>query len=209
MTDRDPYRRVARIYDRVIEPMNAGLRDVALRVDPPKAGWKVLDIGCGTGTGLARYGQAGCELFGVDVSAAMLDRARKRLGTQADLRLATGEDLPFTDDTFDLVTISLVIHEVPETSRRAVLDEMTRVLRSGGHALIVDYRFGSLRGLRGRLVKALSVAIERIGGHWDGFRSFRRAGGFPGLAASNGIGISTEKIVAGGAMAVYVTEDHR
>ncbi len=55
MGDIDPYRRIANVYDRLIEPMQAGVRRVALEVVPPQAEWQVLDVGCGTGTGLARY----------------------------------------------------------------------------------------------------------------------------------------------------------
>ena len=206
---RDAYRRSARLYDRFIEPLNAGVKDVALKVDPPQSGWAVLDVGCGTGTGLARYRDAGCRVSGIDVSPAMLAQARERLGADADLRLTTGEDLPFATDAFDLVTISMVLHEVPENKRADLLQEMRRVAKPDGHLLIIDFRFGSLRGIKGRLVKALTFVIERFAGHWTGYRSFRRAGGFPALAAASGLVIGREKIVSGGSIAIYVTEEAR
>ena len=203
---RDPYRRVARFYDRFIDPLNAGVRDVALKVDPPQPGWIVLDVGCGTGTGLERYGAAGCELHGVDTSPAMLERARQRLGAAPQLQIADDSRLAYPNDMFDLVTTSMVLHEVPDDERDELLAEMVRVTKPEGHLLVVDFRFGSLRGLRGPAVKALTFVIERFAGHWSGYRSFREAGGFPGLAARTGLEVRTEKIVAGGNLSVYIVD---
>lgn len=205
--DRDPYRRIARLYDLLLEPLNAGVRDVALRIDPPRPEWKVLDVGCGTGTGLQRYADAGCDAHGVDVSPAMLAQARARLGDRAQLQLIAGTELPFPDGTFDVVTATMVLHEVAAGAREALVADMARVARDDGHLLIVDFRFGSLRGLKGPLIKALTRLVERISGHWDGFRSFRRGGGVPGLASRAGIEIQSEKITAGGNLAVYVAND--
>jgi len=71
MSANEPDRRIAGVYDRLIEPMQAGERRVALDVVPPQPGWQVLDVGCGTGTGMAPYVAAGCRVIGVDVSGAM------------------------------------------------------------------------------------------------------------------------------------------
>jgi ubiquinone/menaquinone biosynthesis C-methylase UbiE len=200
----DPYRRIARYYDRVVEPMSAGVRGVADRVLPPQPGWSVLDVGCGTGTGLERYLEAGCRCFGVDVSPAMLARAHERLGDGADLQLTDGTGLPFEAGTFDLVTISMVLHEVAAERRAGVMAEMARVVKPDGRLLITDFRFGSLRGIKGPLIKAVTFAIERAGGHYSGYRSFRRHGGVPALASGNDLVVEREKIVAGGNLAVYV-----
>ena len=83
----DNYRRLARWQDAALEPLNAPLRDIAVGMVSPRPGMRVLDVGCGTGTQLARYVAAGCLVAGVDVSPAMLGRARERLGESADLHL--------------------------------------------------------------------------------------------------------------------------
>lgn len=204
---RDPYRYQARVYDRVIDPLNRGIRDVALKFDPPDPAWRVLDIGCGTGTGLQRYADAGCSITGVDPSEAMVSIASHRLGPGADLRLASGAALPFENATFDLVTTSMVLHEIAEPDRGAVISEMVRVLSPGGHILVIDFRFGSLRGWKGPALKILINAIELVGGHFSGFRSFRAGGGLPGLAERSGLDLRTEKIVAGGNVGIYVAGD--
>lgn len=77
--------------------------EAALRaVDPPQ-GARVLDIGCGTGVFLSLCADRGCEVTGVDVAMGLLDLAHVRV-PGADLRRADMTDLPFADDTFDLVT---------------------------------------------------------------------------------------------------------
>ncbi|MFZ0493678.1 MAG: methyltransferase domain-containing protein [Acidimicrobiia bacterium] len=113
MSSQDPYRNIAGIYDRLIEPMQAGVRRAVIGVLPPRPGWHVLDVGCGTGTGLVPYLDAGCTVAGVDVSEAMLEKAAGHLGDRADVRLTDGKTLPFADDRFDLVTTTMVLHEVP------------------------------------------------------------------------------------------------
>ncbi len=204
MSSADPYRRIAGIYDRVVEPLQRGVRRRAIDVVPPRAGWRVLDVGCGTGRTLALYFEAGCTVVGVDVSAAMLRRARDGLGPAAELHLTAGDELPFEEGAFDLVNMSLVLHEIPWDERTDVLREMARVTAPGGRMLVTDFRFGSLRGLRGRVLRLVSWVMERISGHYGGYRSFRADGGVPAVAAKAGLDIEVEKVVAGGNMAIFV-----
>ena len=204
MAARDPYRRIAGVYDRLIEPLQAGVRRVALDVIRPEAEWQVLDVGCGTGTGLVPYVEAGCTAFGVDVSASMLEKAAARLGEGAELRLTDGGALPFDGGRFDLVTTSMVLHEVPVDSRGVFVAEMARVAKPDGKLLLIDFRFGSLRGWKGPTIRALNVVIERLAGHYSGYRSFKADGGIPTLVAGAGLGIEREKVVAGGNLAIYV-----
>lgn len=204
MSAMDPYRRIAGFYDRLMEPMQAGVRRIALDVVPPQAEWLVLDVGCGTGTGVAQYVEAGASVIGVDVSAAMLEKAAARLGDRAELHLTDGDALPFDGGRFDLVTASTVLHEVPADARKAFIKEMARVTKPDGRLLLIDFRFGSLRGWRGPMFRGLSEVIERFSGHYSGYRSFKASGGVPDVASQAGLGIQREKIVAGGNLAIYV-----
>lgn len=204
MTGSDSYSFTAAFYDLLIEPTLAGVRRIAREVVPPQPGWHVLDVGCGTGTGLAAYAESGCHIAGVDVSETMLARAVERLGDQADLHLAEGTALPFDGNRFDLVTATMVVHGVPLEERAALLSEMARVAGAAKRILITDFRFGSLRGWRGPFYKGVSEVIERFSGHHSGYRSFKASGGLPGLVDRTGFAIAREKIVAGGNIAVYV-----
>ena len=209
MSNSDPYRLSAGFYDLVIEPMQAGVRRVALRLLPPQPGWRVLDVGCGTGVGLVPYAEAGCAVAGVDISAAMLEQAAKRLGDRAELQLTDGSGLPFDDNEFDLVTTSMVLHEVPSDARESFIDEMARVTKPEGKVLIVDFGVRGLRGWRGRTFRAISWLIERISGHYAGYRSFRAEGGATALIERSLLTLETEKPVAGGNLALYVATPTR
>lgn len=203
---RDPYRSIAGIYDRLIEPMQAGVRRVALSVISAQPEWEVLDVGCGTGTGLAPYADAGCTVVGVDVSPSMLAKAAARLGDRAQLHLGDGETLPFETGRFDLVTTSMVLHEVPAPARASFVAEMARVSKPRGRMLLVDFRFGPMRGWKGPTLRAVSWIVERFSGHFSGYQSFKAAGGVPHIVDSIGLTIQREKIVAGGNIAIYLVE---
>ena len=204
MSGKDPYRWQAEVYDRLIEPLQAGVRRVALEVVPPQPEWQVLDVGCGTGTGLAGYVDAGCTVAGVDTSAAMLEKATECLGEAAELHLTAGDSLPFDGGRFDLVATSMVLHEVPEDARTALVTEMARVAKSDGRLLLIDFRFGSLRGWKGPTLRMLNAVIERFSGHYSEYRSFKAYGGIPPVVKAAGLGIEHEKIVGGGNLAIYV-----
>ena len=66
-------------------------------------GQLVLDIGCGVGAFLRLVADRGARPFGLDASHALIELASKRI-PDADLRVGEMEDLPYEDDTFDLVT---------------------------------------------------------------------------------------------------------
>jgi SAM-dependent methyltransferase len=66
-------------------------------------GWRVLDVGCGAGAFLRVVAERGGVSHGIDASEALIAFARTRL-PDADLRVGEMEDLPWDDDTFDLVT---------------------------------------------------------------------------------------------------------
>lgn len=100
---KDPYRNYATLYNFFVGPLNAVLKRERMKLAPPIQGMKVLDVGCGTGSDLELYGQAGCEVYGVDLSPAMLKVAQAKLRDSADLRLCDAAQLPFQENFFDLV----------------------------------------------------------------------------------------------------------
>jgi ubiquinone/menaquinone biosynthesis C-methylase UbiE len=107
-------------------------------------GEAVLDVGCATGS-LAiaagrRVGRAGL-VRGIDPAERMIVRARakaRRRRSRAVFDVATAQDLPFADASFDVVLCTLVVHQLPHADLRTCVAEMRRVLKPGGRLLLVD-----------------------------------------------------------------------
>lgn len=202
----DPYSRIARWYDTVVEPFNAGLRGVGLKLFSPPAGARVLDMGCGTGTQLDLYRGQGCRVAGVDPSPAMLRQARRKLGGGVLLLQGDAARTPFAQRAFDLVLISMALHEMPPRVRGQVLDEARRLIGDRGRVLLVDYHPGPLRFPRGPLHRGLILVMETMAGaqHFRNFRSFLAGGGAPPLVARHGLRVEVQKIVAGGNLGLFL-----
>jgi SAM-dependent methyltransferase len=98
-----------------------------------------LDVGCGTGALVQRLAQAGYTMSGVDPSEGMLAVLRTRAPEIPAIR-AAGTDLPFGDDSFDLVLTVAVLHHIADADDvRRTLGEMVRVVRRSGRVLVWDH----------------------------------------------------------------------
>ena len=101
-------------------------------------GGLVLDVGCGTGQLGAAISSEGYDVFGVDLAASMVARARQRGLTATYAGVTTA--LPFGDDSFDLALTVATLHHL-ETPERvaATVREMGRVVRRGGYVVLWDH----------------------------------------------------------------------
>jgi len=93
----------------------------------PKEGERLLDVGCKTGNHLLFFRRMGCNVTGLDSSSSMLEIARKKLGDRADFHSGSPEDLPFSDNEFDVVTLINCL-ELIENPQKAI-KEAIRVSR--------------------------------------------------------------------------------
>lgn len=202
----DAYALQARLYDVVVEPLNAPLRAAARRLWPPRPEWTVLDVGCGTGTALAEYAEVGCRVIGADPSPAMITQARARLGAEADLRLIEGPRLPVDDASVDLVLVSLVLHSVPRAEAVGILREAARVLVADGRALVTDFGTSGLRFPRGWWGRGITVVAELAAGprHARNSLDYIRRGGLPSLVDEAGLETQQIRPTAGGALVIAV-----
>ena len=100
---------------------------------------EVLEVAIGTGRNLPFYPKE-VHLSGVDLSPAMLAVARARareLNVEADLRVGDAQALPFPDESFDTVVITLSLCTIPDD--REAVAEASRVLRAGGRLLLLEH----------------------------------------------------------------------
>ncbi len=93
----------------------------------PVHGESILDIGCGTGTGLQTFLDKGLQVTGIDPSPYMLDVASKNIGNRADLHRGFAEDLPFDDNSFNYACLMTTL-EFVENPKKA-LEEACRVAK--------------------------------------------------------------------------------
>ena len=100
------------------------------------AGRRILDAGCGSGPLVADLKERGASVAGFDASPAMIRLARKRLGDDADLKVADlSLPLPYDNEAFDDALAVLVLHYLEDWS--GPLTELRRVLRPGGRLVVV------------------------------------------------------------------------
>jgi SAM-dependent methyltransferase len=107
-------------------------------------GSKVLEIGCGLGTDGAQFAKAGADYTGVDLTEAAVELTRRRFGLfdlPGKFQTADAENLDFPDESFDLVYSHGVLHHTPDTAK--AIREVHRVLRPGGHAIVMLYHRNS------------------------------------------------------------------
>jgi SAM-dependent methyltransferase len=129
---------------------------------------RILDVGCGDGTWLLEFIQWGADptaLCGIDLLPERLSRAKFRI-PQADIRPGSASELPWPDETFDLVTQFTVFTSILDPLlKQAVANEMVRVLRPGGAILWFDFRMSNprnphVRGMRAAEIRDLFAGCE-------------------------------------------------
>lgn len=107
---------------------------------------RVLEIGLGEGSDSERLIRRGACWSGVDLTAESVERVRARLMLRElpyeELRQGSVLDLPFADDTFDMVFSHGVLHHVPNIKQAQ--SEIHRVLRPGGELIVMLYARRSL-----------------------------------------------------------------
>ncbi|MFI6502230.1 demethylmenaquinone methyltransferase [Nonomuraea typhae] len=139
--------RTARRYDLVNDVISFGQvrywrKAVAAAVDAGP-GEVVLDLGAGTGTSTDSFTALGARAIASDFSLGMLQTGVRRHGGNAltgpGIPFVAGDAmrLPFADDSFDAVTISVALRNVHDTGM--ALREMSRVTKPGGRLVILEF----------------------------------------------------------------------
>ncbi len=127
----------------------------------------VLDVATGTGRlpiAMLHYAQFQGRVIGVDMSRRMLRKAAYKLGSpdpRAPLMWGSAEDVPFPDNTFDVVTCLEALEFMQD--HEAVLREWIRVLRPGGLMLITNRIHTRLMPGKTRSDEAMETLLESLG----------------------------------------------
>ncbi|MHA1570498.1 MAG: class I SAM-dependent methyltransferase, partial [Alphaproteobacteria bacterium] len=141
MSKQETYNRIAWLYDILdlafeksrYKPLRRlmfeGLSDI------------LLDAGVGTGGNFPFYPD-GAKVTGIDLSPAMLTRARRRrkkLSTAVDLREMSVMEMDFADDSYDCIVATFLFCVLDAEHQQPALEELARVCRPGGTIRILEY----------------------------------------------------------------------
>ncbi|PZG55798.1 demethylmenaquinone methyltransferase [Spongiactinospora gelatinilytica] len=176
--------RTARRYDLVNDVISAGQvrlwrKATAAAVDAGP-GELVLDLGAGTGTSTDTFTRLGARAIACDFSMGMLATGVRRRGSSGrsgggvrGVSFIAGDAmrLPFADETFDAVTISVALRNVHDTV--AGLREMLRVTRPGGRLVICEFSHPPLKPFdlvySQYLMRLLPQVAKAIGSNDDSY----------------------------------------
>jgi ubiquinone/menaquinone biosynthesis C-methylase UbiE len=182
-----------RILDRILHIVNA----------PQDA--LVLDAGCGTGNHTKRLLRRGYRCVAVDISHTVQAQARTALeeaGLASNAIMATHalEELGFKDNVFDLIHCRGVLMHIPEWEQALV--DLCRVLKPGGHMVILEANHRSIETAIVRVVRAIRTNRSEVRHTEGGLEFWSQQGGQPfvarvanisyleGLLAENGVDVS-------------------
>lgn len=163
---------VASRYDVMDALMTGGLDRVwmtALRqAVAPHPGERILDLAAGTGASSAALAKGGAEVVACDLSEGMIEVGRER---HPEIEFVHGNamDLDFEDGSFDAVTISWGLRNIPDP--QLALREMARVVRPRGRLVVLEFSTPPsrvFRGLYNVYQSTVMPAIARLASTNDG-----------------------------------------
>lgn len=138
---------IAHSYDRLNHILSLGIdkgwRKKLLKMANNQSVEKILDVATGTGDlAIALSKLNPKKIIGVDISNGMLDMGRvkltkRNLNDTIELIYGDSENLPFEDNTFDLVTVAFGVRNFENLEKG--LTEMLRVLKPGGQVLVLEF----------------------------------------------------------------------
>ena len=103
--------------------------------------FKVLDYGCGDGNSEVFFEKyfSQASVFGIDISEESIIKAKERTTKRSQFIPFNGLEVPYENDTFDLVYTACVFHHIDATQHHKVLSEMHRVLKKGGKLIVFEH----------------------------------------------------------------------
>lgn len=166
---------VAERYDMMDALMTGGMNHVWMaafrKAVAPHPGERILDLAAGTGVSSAALAKGGAEVVACDLSEGMIEVGRQR---HPDIEFVQGDamDLDFEEASFDAVTISWGLRNIPDPG--LALREMMRVVRPRGRLVVLEFSTPTsrvFRGLYGAYQSTVMPALARVastnGGAYD------------------------------------------
>jgi ubiquinone/menaquinone biosynthesis C-methylase UbiE len=174
-------------YSTIIDPLLKEIRTCVVELSGVKAVDRLLDVGCGSGDQVFHYIQKGAIATGVDRNPNMIELAQsisqKRGLNQAGFRVAGATELPFPDCYFDIVSISLALHEMERDERKKAVSEMKRVVKKTGTLMFIDFQVPLANNFIGYVIRTVEFIAGRE--NYRNFRDFFTRDGLPSILKEN------------------------
>jgi len=162
MTEKRSYKHIARLYDLLDLPFeNRRYRPLRQVLFAGVSG-KILDAGVGTGRNMPFY-PPHSEVFGIDLSPAMLARAHKRkckLNIAVELSEMDAIVTEFPDDHFDNIIATFLFCVLDDADQLPALRELARIVKPTGRIRIIEYAYSH---------KVLKRFVMRLWAPWVHF----------------------------------------
>lgn len=161
-------------YSNLVDPLLRGIRDFAPAFAGMTVGDRVLDVCCGTGAQVIRYGLYGIEAIGIDNDPKMISLASTNLMKSqlmnVSFQLADATKLPFPDNHFDYSSITFGLHDKDKPIRDRVIGEMKRVVKHNGKFIFTDFAVPLPKNMWGLVARTVEFLVG--GEHYRGFRNY-------------------------------------
>ena len=155
--------RVAKKYDLLNDLLSFGQtkrwRKVTTSIIAPKTGMKILDLAAGTGSSSEPLRKLGADVVSADFSQGMLDVGKIKYPKLKFVK-ADALDLPFENETFDLVTISFGLRNTNNATK--ALQELSRVTKPNGRIVLVEFSHPNQKWFRNIYFRYLVGALPLI-----------------------------------------------
>jgi ubiquinone/menaquinone biosynthesis C-methylase UbiE len=156
---REQFTRTAEVFGDFAVATRAGDAELLARMVGAKSADRAVDLACGPGTLALRFARQVRWICGLDLTPAILARARRSAEAESlanlDFALGDAHALPFADGALDIAVTSYSLHHMPDPAR--VISEMARVVKRGGRIGVID-----IRASEELQAAAMSNRIERL-----------------------------------------------
>ncbi len=180
----------APVYDFILSPYISRIRHKVLSISHEYKFESILDVCCGTGNQVKLLRKHGFDATGVDLNEDMLKQSGKGFITPP-CRKQDAAALDIPDNSFDMSTTTLSLHETDPDIAKSIVSEMIRVTKPGGYLLLIDYELSERTSPFSH--KLTSFVEWMVGGdHYRNFRKYNSHGGLEKLTGLKELEIEKE-----------------
>lgn len=166
----------------ILDFLLTDLRKTIFEFYNKREGHKILDVGCGKGSQLFYFKRKFNNkifLFGIDINKDTIKKAKKRAKKYnfKDIKFLSSDakNLPFLDNYFNTVLISLLLHENEKEKAKSILNEAIRVLKNGGELILADFNSPLSKNFTGIIIGIIEFLVGKE--NYKNFKNYLEIGG--------------------------------